>query len=345
MAFISFQPKDHFNTKIYTGNSGTQALTGVGFQPDLVWIKNRNDSNNQSNVLYDSVRGVTKYLSSNSNAVEGTEAAGVTAFGTDGFTVGNTVTVNTGFNYVAWNWKAGGAASSNSNGSITSSVSANTTAGISIVAYTGTGSAGATVGHGLGVKPSLIIEKGRAGVTDDWLIYHQSYGATDGFALNNQTGATDSDSYWNDVEPTSTVFTIGNNGKVNTNTATHIAFCFAEKSGYSKFGDFYGNGNANGAFVFCGFRPAWVMMKRADGGSEDWRICDNKRDPENVMDRVLFANLSNVESDADVLDFLSNGFKLRTTDGGMNASGGRYIYMAFAEHPLVASNGDPATAR
>ena len=342
MAYISFQPKDHFNTKLWSGNSSTQAITGVGFQPDLVWGKNRSSTNNHQ--LLDSIRGANNILITSSNAQAVADSNILNSFDSDGYTLGNQDQLNdTGQTYVGWSWK-GGSSASNSDGSITSTVRANTTAGCSILQYTGTGSVG-TVGHGLGAVPKLIIEKAKTGVTDDWLIYHRSYGATHGFALNNQTGATDSDSYWNDVAPTSTVFTIGTNGKVNTNGATHMAYCFAEKSGYSKFSSYYGTGNVNGAFFFTGFKPAWVMIKRADGGSEDWRICDHKRDPENVMDRVLFGNLSNSESDADVLDFYSTGFKLRTTDGGMNASGGRYIFMAFAEHPLVASNGTAATAR
>jgi hypothetical protein len=336
----------HFNTKLYAGNSGTQALTGVGFQPDLVWIKNRNDSNNQSHVLYDAVRGVTKYISSNSSGAEGTEAAGVTAFGTDGFTVGNTVTVNTGFNYVAWNWKANGQGSANNDGSInTTYTSANTTAGISIVQYTGTGS-NATIGHGLGIAPQAIFVK-KTNTAQSWRCGHVGMGWTHGNNLNNDSAAYDSDTYWQDTAPTTSVFSVGTDTEVNGSGATHIAYCFAEVRGFSKFGKYVGNASgSDNAFVYCGFKPAYVLTKCISVDGDRWTVYDNKRDVRNPTYLRLFPDGSIVESantDADI-DLLSNGFKIRT-DAGTSGAAQTYIYMAFAKAPLVGSNNVPATAR
>tara|TARA_B100000427_G_C15420659_1_gene556246 strand:- start:27 stop:1058 length:1032 start_codon:yes stop_codon:yes gene_type:complete len=333
---------DYFNTKLYTGNSGTQAITGVGHQPDLVWIKNRNDTNNQSHVLYDAVRGVTKYISSNSTAVEGTETAGVTAFGTDGFTVGNTVTVNTGFNYVAWNWKANGTGSSNSNGSITSTVSANTTSGFSIVKYTGTG-ANATVGHGLGVAPKMILVKKISGSADDWLVYHSGMGATKYMKLNNTVAGTTASVAWNDTAPTTTVFSLGSSSVPNANGEDYIAYCFADKTGYSKFASYQGNGNADGAFVYTGFAVKFLMVKEY-GATGNWLMWDSTN--RNWNRTYKMANSSDVENSADnvSIDLLSNGFKFRGNAGDSNGSGNSILYMAFGQS-LVGSNNVPCTAR
>ena len=342
MAYISFQPHDYFNTLLYTGNgSAGNAQTGVGFQPDWVWYKARSTTANHG--LFDAVRGTSKQLYSDTTATEATYS-GVTSFDSDGFTLGTDAGGNgNGVTYVAWNWRAGNSAgSSNTDGTLNSTVSVNTTAGFSVVTYTGNGSAGATVGHGLGAVPKMIIEKGRS-VTDDWLIYHQQIGNTHGLALNNTTAATDSDTYFNDTSPTSTVFTLGNNGKVNTNNGTHVAYCFAEKKGFSKFGSYTGNGNADGSFIYTGFKPAFILHKRTDNTS-GWDLFDNKRLGYNVANRLLAPNSSDQEATSDKIDILSNGFKMRTTTGG-NYSGATYIYMAFAEEPLVSSNNIPATAR
>jgi len=336
---------DYFNTKLYTGNGSTNAITGVGFQPDWTWIKKRNGTTWHN--LYDAVRGVTKAIASNDTGAEDTRATGLTTFGTDGFTVGadNNANAN-GDTYASWNWKANGAGSANTTGTINSTVSANTTAGFSIVTYTGNGTGGATVGHGLGVAPSMIIEKGRS-VTDDWLIYHKSIGATKGLALNNTTAEAASTGYWNDTAPTSSLFTIGNNGKVNTNGGTHVAYCFAEKAGYSKFGSYTGTGDADGTFVYTGFKPAFILQKRTNSASTGWGIIDNTRSPINVSQNMLLANSTAVEdtSSAPAVDFLSNGFKWRTADGWFNGGGDPHIFMAFAEAPLVGTNNIPATAR
>jgi len=346
MAYTTInKSSDYFNTKLYTGNGTARSITGVGFQPDWSWFKSRGDTN--SHALYDAVRGVTKAISSNSTGAEATESQGLTSFDSDGFSIGSQTAVNaSGHGIVSWNWKANGAGSANTAGTINSTVSANTTAGFSIVTYTGNGTGGATVGHGLGVAPSMIIEKGRS-VTDDWLIYHKSIGATKGLALNNTTAEAASSGYWNDTAPTSSLFTIGNNGKVNTNGGTHVAYCFAEKAGYSKFGSYTGTGDADGTFVYTGFKPAFILQKRTNSASTGWGIIDNTRSPFNVSQNMLLANSTAVEdtSSAPAVDFLSNGFKWRTADGWFNGGGDPHIFMAFAEAPLVGTNGVTAKAR
>jgi hypothetical protein len=339
---------DYFNTKLYTGNgSAGNGITGVGFQPDWTWIKNRDAA--YWHQTFDAVRGASAgALYTNETSAEDYGGGNLLAsFDSDGFTVNTNAGCNAnGQNLVAWNWKANGAGSANTTGTINSTVSANTTAGFSIVTYTGNGTGGATVGHGLGVAPSMIIEKGRS-VTDDWLIYHKSIGATKGLALNNTTAEAASSGYWNDTAPTSSLFTIGNNGKVNTNGGTHVAYCFAEKAGYSKFGSYTGTGDADGTFVYTGFKPAFILQKRTNSASTGWGIIDNTRSPFNVSQNMLLANSTAVEdtSSAPAVDFLSNGFKWRTADGWFNGGGDPHIFMAFAEAPLVGTNNIPATAR
>jgi len=339
---------DHFNTKLYTGNGSTNAITGVGFQPDWTWIKNRSGSDSHS--IYDAVRGVNKVLRSNNSDNEGTQTDGLTAFGTDGFTVGAAGSVNTNSNnFAAWNWKAGtGAGSSNTDGSInTTSTSVNSAAGFSISTYTGYGGA-STVGHGLSAVPKMIIVKKRSGSSYDesWYVYHQALGNTHTLGLNSAGAASDV-TVWNDTTPTSSVFSVGNDS-TNRSGNLFVAYCFAEKTGYSKFGSYKGNGNANGTFIYLGFKPAWFLAKRTDG-SDHWTLWDSKRETKvNPNDNVLFPSLNNAESASDTsyaCDFLSNGIKWRGTSTGMNASGANYIYMAFAEAPLVGTNNIPATAR
>ena len=356
MAYTTInKPSLQFNTLTYAGDgTSPRSVTGVGFQPDFVWIRNRTQAGDSG--LYDSIRGAgnNKDLVSETTGAEGAGGGDgygyLSAFNSDGFsltagTVGSDITNKSGSNYVTWNWKANGSGSSNNSGTITSTVSANTTSGFSIVTYTGNGTSGATVGHGLGVAPSMIIEKGRS-VTDDWLIYHKSLGATYGLALNNTTAAATSTGYWNDTAPTSSVFSIGNNGKVNTSGGTHVAYCFAEVKGYSKFGSYTGNGNADGTFVYTGFKPAFVIMKRSDS-ADNWLMKDSVRDSYNLANKRLYPN-QNAGEDTSVngsIDILSNGFKQRGSDTLTNGSGGTYIYMAFAEQPLVGTNNVPATAR
>jgi len=338
------KPSDYFNTVLYTGNSSTQSITGVNFQPDLAWIKRR--SSIQYHGIYDSVRGATKVLASNATDAETTHD-GLTSFDSDGYTLGNIGRTNTsGETYVGWNWLGANGTASNTDGSITSTVSANTTSGFSIVSYTGTGS-NATVGHGLGVAPSMVIVKLRSS-TGNWQVYHQTLGNTKAIPLNTtDTPVTDS-GFWNNTSPTSSVFSLGTGYADNTNSngGTYIAYCFAEKQGFSKFGSYTGNGSTDGTFIYTGFKPAFVLTK-ASSDLKDWVLLDNKRDNFNLMNKKLFSNNSDAEySGQNACDFLSNGFKLRdnaTNAFAINDSGRTHIYMAFADEPLVGDN--PATAR
>ena len=336
---------DYFNTKLYTGNGSTQSIN-VGFQPDFTWIKTRSGTTGtEGHRLQDAVRGSTKYLESNGTAQEGTQAQGVTSFTSTGFNLGTDGSYNYNTAPIAsWNWKANGTGSANTDGSINSTVSVNTTSGFSIVSYTGNATANATVGHGLGVAPSMMIVKKLNGAYN-WGIYHKSLTAQK--LITFTTGTPDDDaSYWNDVEPTSSVFNLGSGALTNGSGSTMIAYCFTDVQGYSKFSSYTGNGNADGTFVYTGFKPAFVMIKRTDTG-DNWLIKDIKRDPINQMEKRIFPNLSNAEDTGSGgnYDFLSNGFKLRESDAIGNASGGTYIYMAFAEAPLVGTNNVPCTAR
>ena len=351
MAYTTIDdPTIYFNTKLYTGTGSSLANTGVGFQPDLTWIKGRSGAT--EHVLTDSVRGVTKELSSNDTGAEETVAQGLTAFGSDGFTVGTDGSYNTSSaTYASWNFLAGGTASSNSDGSITSTVSANTTAGFSIVSYTSNGSASQTVGHGLGVAPNVIISKNRTdgGATyGNWVVYHSSLAtANDKKILLNSTAAASTTNEWGDTDPTSTVYSVHTSGDGATNVSTDqiVSYCFAEKQGYSKFGSYTGNGNADGPFVYTGFKPAWILIKRSSTAGNDWGLFDNKRLGFNVDNEELRPSTNDVEQTDDRLDILSNGFKIRLAGAGFNASGDTFIYMAFAENPFVTSTGVPATAR
>ena len=326
-----------FNTKLWTGNDGSgHAITGVGFQPDFVWIKNRNTTDDHN--LFDSVRGNTKTILSNSNAAEATNTSRLESFDSDGITVGaDNDTNRNGDSIVGWNWKAnGGTTSSNSNGSITSTVQANTTAGFSIVSYTGTGS-NATIGHGLSSAPSMIIFKTRG--TGNWLVYHQGIGNTHGVFLNTTSAKDDDATYFQDTDPTSSVFSIGTSTLVN-DTNAYIAYCFAEIKGYSKFGSYTGNGGSQ--FIYTGFKPAFVIEKRSSNASE-WDMYDNKRNTFNSVTKVLKPNNNDAEATYSGLNFLSNGFEAK---GSLNDSGQTLIYMAFAETPFVtAGTKAPGTAR
>ena len=338
-------PELYFQTKLFTGNGGTQSITLDGsenMQPDLVWIKNRATTGNHA--LFNVISGVTKYLNSNTNYSEQTSAPTLTSFNSDGFTVGSSTDLNgSGNGICSWNWKAGGSASSNTDGSITSTVSANTTAGFSIVSYTGTNS-GITVGHGLGSVPSMIIFKDRSNA-QDWVVNHKSLAQQTQahLTLNTTNASGNNTSLFNNTAPTSSVFSVGANVATNASSANFIAYCFAEKKGYSKFGSYTGNGNADGTFVYTGFKPAFVMTKRTDG-SDWWGIWDSKRDSFNEATKHLRANTSDAENPKSI-DILSNGFKLLNTDPATNASGGTYIFMAFSSEPFTTSTGVPATAR
>ncbi len=347
MAYISFQPSDYFNTKLYTGNGSTQSISSVGFQPDWVWVKDR-DSGSNSHVITDAIRGTNKIIFSDSNGVELTDATRVTSFDSDGFTVGTDGSTNTNTNdYVSWNWKANGAGSSNTDGDITSTVSANTTSGFSISTYTGTGS-NATVGHGLGRSPSVVMVK-RLNVNSDWRIYFSALVPTMGNAqqlfLNRYAPADNDSQIWNNTAPTNSVFHVGTNAGSNASGGTYVAYCFADIKGYQKSSSFVGTGNTNGAFCYTGFLPKFVLYKKTTGSNSNWQLWDSVRDPHNEAIRALHPDASNTASTDEGIDILSNGFKIRGDQPHTNESGVTFVYLAIADVPLVSSNGVPATAR
>ena len=332
-ATTATQAGKFFNAVTYTGTGSSLGVTGVGFQPDWVWVKSRSGATDHG--LYDAVRGVQKQLESNTASDETTETTGITAFGSDGFTTGALAQLNTSSaTYVAWNWKANGAGSSNTAGSITSTVSASTTSGFSVLTYSGTGAA-ATVGHGLSAVPQMIIVKCRT-TAFNWRVYHVSVGNVNSLLLNSD-GASSALSSWNSTTPTSTVFTVGTDVGTNQSGSTFVAYCFAAIAGYSAFGTYTGNGSTDGPFVFTGFRPAYVMVKRTDAVNV-WLILDATRNPSNVVTLNLNANTSVAENTySGWCDFTSNGFKVRGTDTAINATSGTYIYMAFASNPFKYS--------
>ena len=326
---------------LYTGNGGTltvsNAVNSISFQPDMVWIKSR--SANTDHKLTDSVRGATKAWVSNSTAAETTDSTGLTAFGSSGFTVGASTTYNnSGATYVGWGWKGGGTAVTNTSGTVNSSVSANTTAGFSAVTYTGSASA-VTVGHGLGVAPSMVIVKALGtpnGTARPSLVYHISVGATKILYLDRTDAATTTSGPWNDTAPTSTVFSLGTEPSTNWASNNYVAYCFAAISGYSAFGSYTGNGSTDGPFIYLGFRPRFLLMKRSDS-TGSWYIWDTSRSTYNQMTLALYPNLADAEPGGDDIDFLSNGFKIRDTFSYINASGSTYIWAAFAENPFTIS--------
>jgi len=331
------QGNKYFDATLYTGTGTTQVVVNQAlFKPDWVWIKERNGAADHG--LYDSVRGVQKQLESNTTTAETTETTGLTAFNSNGFTVGALAQLNTSSDtYVGWQWQAGqGTTSSNTSGSITSTVSVSTTAGFSIVTYTGNSTAGATIGHGLGVAPKMIIVKTRNAV-DNWAVYHSSTGATQYLQLNNTNASAASTTLWNDTSPTSTVFYVGTNNDVNDSARTYVAYCFAEIASFSKFGSYTGNGSTDGPFVFLGFRPKFIMIK-CTSNADSWYMLDTSRSTYNATNQRLFADAISAESSGDAMDILSNGFKNRSLTTLNNLNGGTYIYMAFAEHPFKNAN-------
>jgi hypothetical protein len=335
----------YFNGLAYTGtNTSTAYNNGLDMSTNggLVWLKVRNSTGDHG--LFDSVRGTTKRLRSNTTDVEDT-LSGLTSFNSTGFTLG-TAYNDTPYTFMSWSWIAGGTGVSNTSGSITSTVSANTTSGFSIVSYTGNATSAQTIGHGLGVAPKMMIIKNRINGSNSWYVYHSSIGATKRLFLNLTLAQDNADaSIWNSTAPTSTVFSVGADGGVNGSTNGMIAYCFAEIKGFSKFGSYTGNGSTDGTFVYTGFTPAFVMLK-ASSSTSQWGMLDNKRNTFNPTAKELQASLSDAETDyTNRIDILSNGFKLRTTTAQNNSSGVTYIYMAFAENPFVSSKGLPTTAR
>jgi hypothetical protein len=354
MAYTTIDdPSQYFQTLLYTGNAtGSRALTNDGnsdLQPDWLWIKQRNSAKNHN--IWDSTRGVTKQLRTNLNNAEATNTTDdqIVSLNSDGFTLGDD-TDSVGVNensqtYVAWQWKAnGGTTSSNSDGSITSTVQANTTAGFSIITYTGTGST-ATIGHGLNSAPEMIITKGRSDA-HSWLVGVTADSSDLSSVLVLQTNAASVTATSNyNAAPNSSTYQVVSAGGTNNNTDTYVAYVFHSVQGYSKIGSYTGNGNADGPFIYTGFRPAWIMVKRTSTSGENWNIRDNKRSPINPANENLLANDNRAEENYYATDLLSNGFKIRTSEAGHNTNGATYIYMAFAEHPFVSSKGVPVTAR
>jgi len=353
MAYTSInKPSDYFNVVTWTGTSdSTTAVTGVGHQPDWVWIKNRGVADDH--MVYDAIRGGTKRIFTNSNGAEGTESQGIQSFDSDGFTTGTHRATggDSGNTMVSWNWKGANGTASNGDGSTTSTVSANTAAGFSIVSYTGAGAT--TYGHGLGATPNVIIIKKRTSDTgnNNWFLYHDKVitaSATNkSFMTLNETGAlTSNGTATTFTSVSSTTFGVGTDDIISESSHTFIAYCFAEKKGYSKFGSYTGNGNADGAFVYTGFKPAWVMVKDSSAAGYNWMMYDNKRLGYNGGSRYLIANTIDPEggSSDNLMDFTSNGFKLRSANQNINRTN-TYIYMAFAENPFVTSSGVPACAR
>ena len=322
------KPSDYFNTKLYTGNGGAQTITGVNFEPNLIWIKQRNGTGNH--VVTDTVRTVDYQLHPNTIDTDSNLTNNVTSTNSDGFVVNTDGEVNgSSDTYVAWNWKE--------------------QAGVmDIVTYTGNGS-NRTIAHNLGVKPAVMIHKGRSN-TYNWGVYHHALSPSNERSLNfNTNGAVNVDDggvYYNSTDPTSSVFSLGTNVGYNANSATYVAYLFAEKQGYSKFGSYTGNGDVDGSTIWCGFSPAFIMIKCTDL-ARVWRMWDNKRDVNNPNTANFQAQASNAEYDdpSVSIDFLSSGFKVRSTDSSYNGSGNSYVYMAFAENPFVTSTGVPATAR
>jgi hypothetical protein len=347
------KPNQHFDATLWTGDntnprSITNGAAGQSFQPDLVWVKARNSG--QFHVLNDSVRGAGTALGLSSQAgnAEGNADIGLygatTAFNSNGFSVGggtsNQAFVNLStVTYVAWQWKAGGAAVTNTAGSISAQVSANPTAGFSVVTYTGNGTSGATVGHGLGVAPSMIIVKARDGAGYEWNVYHSAIGATNWLELNATTASQAGSNRWNNTAPTSSVFSLGNANVVNQNTKTYVAYCFAQVAGYSAFGSYTGNGSDDGPFIYTGFRPRFIFRKCLSNAGENSMQYDTSMNPYNASPEFLSPNLADASNTAGgyYIDFLSNGVKIRHSATGNN-SGRTYIYMAFAENPFKFAN-------
>ena len=331
--------KAHFAPALYTGNGTTQAIGGLEFQPDFVWIKNRDAG--YSHWLQDAVRGAQKQLNSDNTNLEYSYGNVLASFDTNGFTVNSSVGVNAaGQRHVAWNWNAGGSTVTNTDGTLTSQVRANPDAGFSIVTYTGNSTSGATVGHGLGSAPDLVIVKNRNYASGAWLVYHADLGSTQGIYLNNSTPAITLASWWNNTDPTASVFSLGNSDSVNRSPNSHVAYCFHSVDGFSKFGSYTGNGaGSDGPFIYTGFRPAFVIMKSNTNGYY-WVMKDNKRAAAyNPATGNLYPNDVLVEDTTATayIDLLANGFKLRGNYVGTNGFGLGYIYMAFAENPFKSS--------
>ena len=339
------KPNAHNSSVLYTGNGGTQSITGVGFQPDIVWIKTRSTATYHS--LSDAVNGTDLQLGTNDSNAGDNFTTAITAFDSDGFSLGSNGNTNTGSRtFVGWNWKAGTTSGIATNGSTTitpSAYSFNQTTGISIIKYTGNSTSGAKIAHGLGVKPDVMIVKA-TNAAYEWPVYHSSLGATKLIELQSTAAASTSSVSWNDTEPDSVNFTVQANNRTNTGSV-YVGYMFAQKQGFSKFGTYQSNDNVDGPFIYTGFKPSWLMIKQYDASGNNWHMYDNKREGYNGANDYLEANTTAAEQDSVDLDILSNGFKIRTTGNDLNEGSYSYIYMAFAENPFVTSSGVPACAR
>ena len=336
------KPTDHFNTVLYTGNGTSQSITGIGFQPDWVWVKAR--SSTAGHRLFDVVRGDYNLLESNSANAEANNTNQI-SLDADGFSTGSSVNTNSNsVTYASWNWLASNTTASNTDGSITSTVSANTTSGFSIVTYTGNGTS-ASFGHGL-TSPKVVIIKDRSAASTGWYFHTTAIDGSDDYLyLNQDVAKSDAGSGYSIG---TSVYNLGGAGGVtNLNGNNYVAYCFQEIKGYSKFGIYTGNGSSDGPFIYTGFKPAFTLIKKSSASGSWWEMVDNKRSPSNVMDNTLYSNVANTEFESSSYnrDFVSNGFKIRNTNSADNTSGETYIYMAFAEAPLVGTNNIPATAR
>jgi hypothetical protein len=345
MSYITFQPNNYFNNVLHTGTGSAASITGVGFQPDMVWSKQRNGTDNH--VIIDAVRGVTKLIQPDTSTAEQTGSQTLTSFDSDGFSVGTDAGWNGNSNtYVMWNWKGGTTSGITTNGSTVitpSAYSFSATSGFSAVKYTGNGNTTTKVAHGLGAAPKWILIK-KTNSSEDWSVYHVGAGNDTSLTLNSNGGTTGGSNRFYDTTPDSVNFTLGDSGLVNGSGDTYIAYCFAEVPGFSKFGKYQGINDADGPFIYTGFRPAWFMIKRVSSGYS-WAMKDNKVNPRNPVSVEMYANDNSADTSGSEIDFVSNGVKIRSTSGTYNHSGIDYIYMAFAEAPLVGSNNIPCTAR
>ena len=349
MAYTTIDdPSAYFQTALYNGSSSSVTVTNDGnsdLKPDWLWFKKRSASGD--NNAFDTSRGLTERLFPNLTSQVDTGSNGITSL-TDGFTSGTFYgDVNgAGQTFVTWQWKAnGGTTSSNSSGDITSTNQISTTSGFGILTYTGFGEAVKTLGHNLGSVPDMMIFKSRSS-SGGWFVYHKDLGNGKYINLHSSDAATTDSNFLNNTTPTSSLITLGTSSAANNASVTFVCYLFKSIQGYSKFGSYTGNGNADGPFVYTGFKPAWLLIKETSG-TEDWRLYDSKRSPLNVMNIQLFPNSDSAEATSSSydLDFLSNGFKLKSSHGGYNTNDDTYIFMAFAEHPFVSSEGVPVTAR
>ena len=349
MAYTSIKPSDLFRAQLYTGNGSARSITyteSTNMQPGLIWIKGRNTT--ASWLSNDEVRGATKRLKLDLDSAESTETQMISSFNTNGFSLGTSTTANqNGTNFASYSWKGTGSTVTNNDGSIATTLSANQTAGFSVFTFTGTGS-NATLGHGLNAVPEMYIIK-RYDQSNNWRVYHKDLGNTHYLTLETNEQQQSSSGFANNTSPTSSVISVGNLGSANTNGGSMLCYAFAPKKGYSAFGGYTGNGNTNGPFIYTGFKPAFVIIKVKSGNNNHWFVFDKHRLGYNGANEYLKTDTTDTESSStNRIDFLSNGFKCRTANDGVNGNSDTYVWWAIADEPLVSdvgNNGIPATAR